>query len=135
MDYIMAFDADRHELEIQIGDALTVHGAWIDQVVDVARGTRAADTVEITMREDACTFGQWLNGSIRPALRNSPQFWLAKARHATFHRHAALILSAAKRRDPSLPAMIGSSTAFGENAKQLRATLHDWMQLAFRRAS
>lgn len=132
---IMAFDAERHELEIQIGDALTVHGAWIDQVVAIARGAHAPEGVEITMREDACTFGQWLNGSIRPSLRNSPKFWLAKARHATFHRHAAMILNAAKRNDPSLRAMVGSATAFGENAKQLRATLHDWMQLAFRRAS
>jgi len=57
----MACDAERHELEIQIGDALTVHGAWIDQVVAVARGAHAPESDEITMREDACTFGQWLN--------------------------------------------------------------------------
>jgi len=46
-----------------------------------------------------------------------------------------MILNAANRNDPSLRAMVGSATAFGENAMQLRATLHDWMQLAFRRAS
>jgi len=131
----MTSDLDRQELEVQISDALAVHSRWIDQVVAVAQGTRTADSVEITVREDSCTFGLWLNGAIRPGLRDSALFWLAKARHATFHRHASLILNASRRGDPNLPGMVGSATAFGENAKMLRATLHDWMQTAYRRAS
>ena len=41
----------------KIGDARTVHGAWIDRVVAVARGLHAPESDQITMCEDACTFG------------------------------------------------------------------------------
>ena len=109
--------------------AIVAHAGWkkrLRAAIDTGR-LPAGVTVASAARDDACACGIWLRSSESAAL-DQARCTTVRAQHATFHRAAADVLSAATsgRRDRAVELM-ASPDAYGGAASALTDALVEWV--------
>ena len=104
----------------QIQKAITAHGIWKVRLGQTVESGSADMTVDVARSDNQCPVGQWLYGTIDPALKASPHYAAVKEFHAKFHQAAGdvLALSLARKKTEALGAM-----EFGSTFKQMSGKL------------
>ena len=77
-----------------IDAALSAHAQWKKRLEDALSTGKSEFKVDVVQKDNACQFGQWLNG-LPPQDTRSEDFNKVKTLHADFHKTAADILSLA----------------------------------------
>ena len=81
-------------LEDEITKAIGAHGMWKNRLRGAIDSGKADANPADVAKDNACPFGQWLQGStITASMRNGANYNAVKKLHADFHRCASNVMT------------------------------------------
>ncbi|MCL3860830.1 methyl-accepting chemotaxis protein [Actinotalea sp. K2] len=111
--------------------AIAAHAAWkkrLREAIDTGRRPEGVD-LATAGRDDVCAFGTWLHSGEAARLDAARTATVTK-QHATFHRSAGAVLSAAvSGRREEATALMGASDGYTGAASALTDSLVGWVRL------